>query len=126
MLVTPLVSQTSARGPFSHLAASDMPSKKIATKNRNGKWNEHRVDARDAGSTFRIAQPPRRAPTHFNATGTSTVLRGNALELIESQRDIRADLIGGNWEPPPRHGLSKIGDYVRRTFVYRPEHAHLR
>ena len=105
-----------------------MPSKKIATKNRNGKWNEHRVDARDAGSTFRIAQPPRRAPTHFNATGTSTVLRGNALELIDSQRDIRADLIGGTilGTTPQRHGLSKTRDYVRRTFVYRPEHAHLR
>jgi hypothetical protein len=111
MLVTPLVSQTSARGPFSHLAASDMPSKKIETKNRNGKWNEHRVDARDAGSTFRIAQPPRRAPTHFNATGTSTVLRGNALELIDSQRDIRADLIGGTILGTTPHAMAclKLG-----------------
>ncbi|MGA7407751.1 MAG: hypothetical protein WBW67_23635, partial [Pseudolabrys sp.] len=77
---------------------------KVAPKNRNGKWNEHRVDgmARAAVSTFRIAHGGLRDGPDAFQRGSSTFLQGNALESIDSQRDIRADVIvAQSWEPPP-------------------------
>ena len=54
------------------------------------------------------------APTHFNATGTSTFLQGNALELIDSQRDIRADLIGGTILGTTPHAMA----YLKLGIMY--------
>ena len=66
------------------------------------------------------------APTHFNAEQVRSSKETLWSQLIRNATYALILLWHNLGNHPPRHGLFKIGDYVPRTFVYSPEHAHLR